>query len=84
MGTAWVKQEEEAHKSHSKWVVIISMVKTVKFSNRVVINVKERNLGTKEKSSKKGLASSKDLNVIKDLIRLQLFDKKKVINYTVD
>ena len=39
------------------------MVKTVKFSNRVVINLKEMNVGTKEKSSKESLASSKDLNV---------------------
>ena len=39
------------------------MVKTVKFSNRVVIDPKERNVGAKEKSSKDGLASSKDLNV---------------------
>ena len=37
------------------------MAKTVKFSNRVVINLKERNVGTKKKSYKEGLASSKDL-----------------------
>ena len=30
---------------------------------RVVINLKERNVGTKEKNSKQGLASAKDLTV---------------------
>ena len=39
------------------------LVKTVKFSNRVVINLKERNVDRKEKNSKESLASSKDLNV---------------------
>ena len=39
------------------------MVKTVKFSNRVVLNLKEMNEGRKEKSSKESLASSKDLIV---------------------
>ena len=39
------------------------MVKTVKFSNRVVINMEERNVGAKEKSSKESLASAKDLTV---------------------
>ena len=39
------------------------MVKAGNFSNRVIRNLKERNVGRKEKSSKESLASSKDLNV---------------------
>ena len=47
MGTARVKQEEEADKNNA----------------RVVRNLEERNVGTKGKSPKQGLTSAKDLPI---------------------